>query len=72
MCCAAARFILLRVKIPARSDADVAKEACQKGCLYDKGKVHRADYDLKVRGGPQLDRRFRLEPKIINIIGSRF
>jgi len=26
-------------------DADLAQEACQKGCLYCRGKLHRADYD---------------------------
>src|SRR6516162_4166963 len=26
-------------------DADLAEEACQEGCLYCEGKLHRADYD---------------------------
>jgi len=39
-------------------DADLAREACQKGCLYCCGKLHRADYDRKPRGGPQWERRY--------------
>ena len=37
-------------------DADLAEEACQQGCLYCEGKLHRADYDRKPRGGPQWER----------------
>src|SRR5271166_6637887 len=39
-------------------DADLAQEACQKGCLFCHGKLHRADFDRKPRGGPQWDRRY--------------
>jgi len=39
-------------------DADLAQEDCQLGCLYCDGKLHRADYDRKPRGGPQWDRRY--------------
>jgi len=39
-------------------DADLAQEDCQQGCLYCDGKLHRADYDRKPRGGPQWDRRY--------------
>ena len=38
-------------------DADLAQEACQQGCVYCEGKLHRADYDRKPRGGPQWERR---------------
>jgi hypothetical protein len=41
----------------AKVDADLAQEARQEGCLYCGGKLHRADYDRKPRGGPQWDRR---------------
>jgi hypothetical protein len=43
-------------------DADLAQEACQKGCLHCQGKLHRADYDRKPRGGPhfELEERQRL------------
>jgi hypothetical protein len=33
-------------------DADLPPEACPKGCLYCREKLHRADYDRKPRGGP--------------------
>ena len=63
-------------------DADLAKEACQKGCLYCEGKLHRADYDRKPRGGPQWDRRFsfccaqedcrrRCTPESVRFLGRR-
>jgi len=63
-------------------DADLAKEACQKGCLYCEGKLHRADYDRKPRGGPQWDRRFsfccaqedcrrRRTPESVRFLGRR-
>ena len=29
-------------------DADLAQEACQKGCLFCRGKLHRADFDRKM------------------------
>jgi hypothetical protein len=28
-------------------DVDLAQEACQQGCVYCGGKLHRADYDYK-------------------------
>jgi len=36
-------------------DGDFAEEAHQQGCLFCGGKLHRADYDRKPRGGPQWD-----------------
>jgi len=36
-------------------DGDFAAEALQGGCLFCGGKLHRADYDRKPRGGPQWD-----------------
>lgn len=36
-------------------DSDLAKEARLQGCLFCGGKLHRADYDRKPRGGPQWD-----------------
>ena len=33
-------------------DADLAEAACNLGCLFCGGKLHRADYDRKPRGGP--------------------
>jgi len=39
-------------------DADLAEEAHQEGCLFCDGKLHRADYDRKPRGGPQWDWRY--------------
>ena len=41
-----------------RVDADLAYQAGQEGCLYCEGKLHRADYDRKPRGGPQWERRY--------------
>lgn len=38
-------------------DADLAGAAQQQGCLHCGGKLHRADYDRKPRGGPPWDRR---------------
>jgi hypothetical protein len=63
-------------------DADLAQEACQKGCLHCEGKLHRADYDRKPRGGPQWDRRFsfccaqedcrrRRTPESVRFLGRR-
>ncbi len=63
-------------------DADLAREACQKGCLYCLGKLHRADYDRKPRGGPQWDRRYsfccaeedcrrRRTPESVRFLGRR-
>jgi hypothetical protein len=63
-------------------DADLAQEACQKGCLFCRGKLHRADYDRKPRGGPQWDRRYsfccaqedcrrRRTPESVRFLGRR-
>src|ERR1700731_4107411 len=63
-------------------DADLAQEACEKGCLYCRGKLHRADYDRKPRGGPQWDRRYsfccaqedcrrRRTPESVRFLGRR-
>lgn len=63
-------------------DADLAQEARQKGCLYCFGKLHRADYDRKPRGGPQWDRRYsfccaeedcrrRHTPESVRFLGRR-
>ena len=63
-------------------DADLAQEVCQKGCLYCLGKLHRADYDRKPRGGPQWDRRYsfccaeedcrrRRTPESVRFLGRR-
>jgi hypothetical protein len=38
-------------------DADLAEAAHRQGCLSCGGKLHRADYDRKPRGGPHWDRR---------------
>ena len=63
-------------------DADLAREACQKGCLYCQGRLHRADYDRKPRGGPQWERRYsyccaeedcrrRRTPESVRFLGRR-
>lgn len=63
-------------------DADLAREACLKGCLYCRGKLHRADYDRKPRGGPQWERRYsfccaeqdcrrRHTPESVRFLGRR-
>jgi len=39
-------------------DGDFAEEVHQQGCLFCGGKLHRADYDRKPRGGPQWDWRY--------------
>ena len=63
-------------------DADLAQEVCQEGCLYCGGKLHRADYDRKPRGGPQWDQRFsfccaeedcrrRRTPESVRFLGRR-
>src|SRR6201995_973479 len=63
-------------------DVDLAQEACQKGCLFCCGKLHRADYDRKPRGGPQWDRRYsfccaeedcrrRRSPESVRFLGRR-
>jgi hypothetical protein len=63
-------------------DADLAQEACQQGCLHCHGKLHRADFDRKPRGGPQWDRRLsfccaqedcrrRRTPESVRFLGRR-
>jgi hypothetical protein len=63
-------------------DADLAREACQKGCLYCDGKLHRADFDRKPRGGPRWERRYsfccaqadcrrRRTPESVRFLGRR-
>jgi hypothetical protein len=63
-------------------DADLAEEACQQGCLYCEGKLHRADYDRKPRGGPRWERRYsfccaeedcrrRRTPESVRFLGRR-
>jgi hypothetical protein len=63
-------------------DEDLAQEACQQGCLYCGGKLHRADFDRKPRGGPLWDRRFscccaqedcrrRRTPESVRFLGRR-
>ena len=36
-------------------DTETAERAREKGCLKCEGKLHRADYERKPRGGPQWD-----------------
>ena len=63
-------------------DADLAQEAGQEGCLYCHGKLHRADFDRKPRGGPQWERRYsfccaqedcrrRRTPESVRFLGRR-
>jgi hypothetical protein len=63
-------------------DADLAQEARQKGCLFCGGKLHRADYGRKPRGGPQWERRYsyccaeqdcrrRRTPESVRFLGRR-
>jgi len=63
-------------------DADLAQEARQIGCLFCRGKLHRADYGRKPRGGPQWDRRYsfccaqedcrrRRTPESVRFLGRR-
>ena len=63
-------------------DTDLTEEARAKGCLPCGGKLHRADYDRKPRGGPQWDVRFslccaragcrrRLTPPSVRFMGRR-
>ena len=63
-------------------DADLAHEAAQLGCLYCHGKLHRADFDRKPRGGPQWERRYsfccaeedcrrRRTPESVRFLGRR-
>ena len=41
-------------------DTDLAAEAKAKGCLHCGGRLYRADYERKPRGGPQWDLRYSL------------
>ena len=41
-------------------DADLLQDAQVRGCQWCEGKLHRADYERKPRGGPAWDRRFSL------------
>jgi len=41
-------------------DADLLQAAQVRGCQWCEGKLHRADYERKPRGGPAWDRRFSL------------
>lgn len=34
-------------------DSDIAEKVRQRGCLHCPGKLHRADYERKPRGGPE-------------------
>ena len=63
-------------------DWDLAREACQQGCAYCGGKLHRANYERKARGGPQWDRRYsfccaeqdcrrRRTPESVRFLGRR-
>jgi hypothetical protein len=63
-------------------DADLAQEVCQQGCVYCGGKLHRADYERKPRGGPEWDRRYsfccaqedcrrRRTPESVRFMGRR-
>jgi hypothetical protein len=63
-------------------DADLAQEARQMGCLFCRGKLHRADFDRKPRGGPQWARRYsfccaeedcrrRRTPESVRFLGRR-
>ena len=63
-------------------DWDLAGEACRRGCAYCGGKLHRADYERKARGGPQWDRRYsfccaeqdcrrRKTPESVRFLGRR-
>jgi hypothetical protein len=63
-------------------DADLAQEARQKGCLFCGGKLHRADYGRKPRGGPRWDQRYsfccaeedcrrRRTPESVRFLGRR-
>ena len=65
-----------------RVDADLAAAARAKGCPLCEGKLHRADYKRKPRGGPQWSLRFsfccaaegcrrRLTPESVRFLGRR-
>ena len=63
-------------------DWDLAGQARQRGCLFCGGKLHRADYDRKPRGGPEWDYRYsfccaqegcrrRRTPESVRFLGRR-
>jgi hypothetical protein len=63
-------------------DWDLAEQARQQGCLFCRGKLHRADYDRKPRGGPEWDYRYsfccaqegcrrRRTPESVRFMGRR-
>lgn len=63
-------------------DSDLATETKAKGCSYCGGKLYRADYDRKPRGGPQWDLRYsfccgkdgcrrRNTPESVRFLGRR-
>jgi len=63
-------------------DADLAEEARLQGCRHCGGKVHRANYERKPRGGPPWDERWsfccaregcrrRLTPVSVRFLGRR-
>jgi len=63
-------------------DWDLAEQAHQQGCLFCGGKLHRADYDRKPRGGPEWDYRYsfccaregcrrRRTPELVRFMGRR-
>lgn len=63
-------------------DLDLAEQAHQQGCLFCGGKLHRADYDRKPRGGPEWDYRYsfccaqegcrrRRTPESVRFMGRR-
>ena len=63
-------------------DWDLAEQAHQQGCLFCRGKLHRADYDRKPRGGPEWDYRYsfccaqegcrrRRTPESVRFMGRR-
>jgi len=63
-------------------DADLAEAARKQGCQFCGGKLHRADYDRKPRGGPQWEWRYsfccdkegcrrRRTPESVRFLGRR-
>lgn len=63
-------------------DDDFAESARQRGCLHCEGKLHRADYERKPRGGPEWDSRHsfccavegcrrRLTPPSVRFLGRK-
>ncbi len=54
-------------------DSDLAEKVQEAGCLHCEGKLHRADYERKPRGGPkeELDRRFHRQSFCCNRVGCR-